>query len=324
MSLLGHYWTIIPRFRHGLRPLVAPAGKPWETSLVDPVAGQVPVTGWLRQRSGSGSPGSEELVVLVHGLGGSTESHYMVRGAEAAEAAGLSCLRLNLRGCDRRSHDFFHAGLTADLHAALASPELRGYRRIYVVGYSLGGHVVLRLASEDVDPRVAGVAALCAPLDLSLSQQALDVPVRWPYRRYLLRSLFDVFAAVAARRPQPLSVGEVTRIRTIREWDDRVVAPRHGFADAGDYYARASVAPRLGELRVPALLVNSEGDPMVPAWAVRAVLRGPAPRLEVRWVAGGGHVSFPRRLDVGLRGGPTDGLGVDAQVLGWLRRQSPQ
>jgi len=316
MSLLGHYWTVAPRLRHGVRALLAPEGKAWATSLVDPVTGQVAVTGWLRERPGN------ELAVLVHGLGGSTESHYMVRGALAAEAAGLSCLRLNLRGCDRQSHDFFHAGLTADLHAALASAELRRYRRIYVIGYSLGGHVTLRLATEDLDPRVAGVAALCAPLDLSLSQQAIDEPLRWPYRRYLLNSLIEVFVAVAARRPQSLTPAEVARIRTIREWDDRVVAPRHGFADADDYYARASVAPRLGELRVPALLLNSEGDPMVPAKAVRSVLRRPAPRLEVCWVAGGGHVSFPLRLDAGLGRGPTDGPGVDAQVLSWLRRQA--
>jgi hypothetical protein len=320
MSLLGHYWTIAPRLRHGLRPLPAPEGRAWETSLVDPVTGRVPVTGWLREGAGSGLPGGEEIVVLVHGLGGDTGSHYMVRGAVAAAAAGLSCLRLNLRGSDRQSHDFYHAGLTADLHVALASPELRRYRRIYLIGYSLGGHVALRLATEDADPRLAGVAAVCAPLDLSLAQQGLDAPVCWPYRRYLLNSLIEIFAAVAARRPQPLTAAEAARIRTIREWDIRVVAPRHGFAGADDYYARESVAPRLGELRIPALLVNSEGDPMVPARLVRAVLRGPAFRLEVHWVAGGGHVSFPRRLDIGLDG-LKDGLGVDAQVLGWLRRQ---
>jgi len=319
MSLLGHYWTIAPRLRHSLRPGMAPEARAWETSLEDPVTGRVPVTGWLREPGGdSGSiSGREEIVVLVHGLGGCTESHYMLRGAQAAETAGLSCLRLNLRGCDRQSHDFFHAGLTADVHAALASEEVRRYRRIYVIGYSLGGHVALRLATEDVDPRVAGVAALCAPLDLSLSQQAIDAPARWPYRRYLMSSLIDIFAAVAARRPQKLTAAQAARIRTIREWDDLVVAPRHGFADADDYYARASVAPRLGDLRVPALLVNSEGDPMVPAKPVRSVLR-PAPRLEVRWVAGGGHVSFPQGLDIGVQ---DDGVGVDAQVLGWLRRQ---
>jgi predicted alpha/beta-fold hydrolase len=316
MSLLGHYWTIAPRLHHSLRPGLAPEARAWETSLEDPVTGRVPVTGWLRE------PGrdlaGDEIVVLVHGLGGSTESHYMLRGAYAAEAAGLSCLRLNLRGCDRQSHDFFHAGLTADVHAALASEEVRRYRRVYVIGYSLGGHVALRLATEDVDPRVAGVAAVCAPLDLSLSQQAIDAPVRWPYRRYLMSSLIDIFAAVAARRPQKLTAAQAARIRTIREWDDLVVAPRHGFADADDYYARASVAPRLGDLRVPALLVNSEGDPMVPAKPIRSVLRGSASRLEVRWVAGGGHVSFPRSIDIGVE---DDAPGVDTQVLGWLRRQ---
>ncbi|HEX4962334.1 MAG TPA: alpha/beta fold hydrolase [Thermoanaerobaculia bacterium] len=310
MSLRGHYWTIAPRVRHGWRPLLPPDWRPWATSLEDPVTGRVSVTGRLRE-----VPESEELAILVHGLGGSTESHYMIRGAQAAEAAGVSCLRLNLRGCDRESHDFFHAGLTADLHAALASEELARYRRIYVIGYSLGGHVVLRLATEGADPRLAGVGALCAPLDLRLSQQAIDAPLRWPYRRYLLSSLVTVFAAVAARRPQPLTAEEVARIPTIFEWDDRVVAPRHGFTGALDYYARASVAPRLGELRVPALLLNSESDPMVPPRPVRAVLGSGSPLLEVRWLAGGGHVAFPRGLDAGLG---TSGE-VDSQVLGWLR-----
>ncbi|MBW8874272.1 MAG: alpha/beta fold hydrolase [Acidobacteria bacterium] len=309
MTLLGHYWTIAPRLRHSVRPLQAPEWRPWGSSLEDPVTGRVPVTGRLREL-----PGSEELVILVHGLGGSTESHYMFRGAQAAEAVGLSCLRINLRGCDLENHDFYHAALTADLHAALASEELRRYRRIYVIGYSLGGHVTLRLATEVEDPRVAAVAAVCAPLDLGLSQQEIDSPGRWIYRRYLLRGLIGIFAAVSTRRPQPLTIEEAARIRTLREWDDRVVAPRHGFAGAADYYARASVAPRLPELRVPSLLLNSESDPMVPARAVRAVLR-PTPRLEVRWLKGGGHVAFPRRLDVGLG----EGIGVDTQVLGWLR-----
>jgi uncharacterized protein len=308
--LLGHYWTIAPRLRHGVRPLRAPDWRPWETSLEDPVTGRVPVTGRLREL-----PGSEEIVILVHGLGGSTESHYMFNGAQAAERAGLSCLRINLRGCDLQNHDFYHAGLTADLHAALASEELRRYRRIYVIGYSLGGHVTLRLATEVADPRVAGVAAVCAPLDLALSQQEIDSPFRWVYRRYLLGGLVGIYAAVAARHPLPLTVDEAARIRTIREWDDRVVAPRHGFADAADYYARESVAPRLGDLRVPSLLLNSESDPMVPAHAVRPALR-PAPRLEVHWLKGGGHVAFPPDLDAGLGGGV---LGADAQVIGWLR-----
>jgi predicted alpha/beta-fold hydrolase len=306
MSVRGHFWTITPRLRHGLRPLAVPEWRPWRTALTDPVTGTVPVTGCLREVAAS-----DEVLVVVHGLGGCTESHYMLRAAQAAEAAGISCLRINLRGCDRQSGDFYHAGLTADLHAALASGELSRYRRIYLLGYSLGGHVALRLATEEADPRLAAVAAVCAPLDLGLSQREIDAPSRWLYRRYLLGNLLRIYNAVAARRPVPLPVAEAARLRTLRDWDDRVVAPRHGFAGADDYYARASVAPRLGELRVPALLLNSESDPMVPAGPVRAALDGAAPRLQVRWIPGGGHVSFPRRLK------------VDSQAIAWLRSPHP-
>lgn len=313
MPLRGHLWTIAPRVRHRFRPLPLPESRPWETTLEDPVAGPVRLTGRWRE-----VPAAEEALLLVHGLGGCTDSHYLHGGMAAAEAAGISVLRINLRGADRLGEDFYHAGLTADLHAALASEELRPYRRLYALGYSLGGHLALRLGSEAGDPRLAAVAALCSPLDLALSQREIDSPSLWLYRRYLLRSLNDIYAAVAARRPVPIPVREAARIRGLREWDDRVVAPRHGFAGAADYYARASVAPRLPDLRVPALLVSSEWDPMVPAKAVRAALQGPAPRLEVRWLKGGGHVAFPRAMDAGLG----EGSGVDAQVVGWLRRTS--
>lgn len=261
-------------------------------------------------------PGSEEAILLVHGLGGSVESHYARRGALAAEAAGLSCLRINLRGSDLNGDDYYHAGLTADLHAALACAELLPYRRLYAMGYSLGGHLALRLATEEADPRLAAVAALCSPVDLARSQQEIDAPGRRLYRHYLLENLKRIYGTVAARRPVPFPVARLGEIRTIYEWDERIVAPRHGFTGAADYYARASVASRLGGVRVPALLLNAEDDPMILAHTVRPLLERPFANLEVRWVRGG-HVAFPRRVDTGLG----EGNGVDAQVIGWLRRQ---
>jgi predicted alpha/beta-fold hydrolase len=308
-DLLPHLWTIGPRVAHAVRPLRVPDSLPWETVVADPQMGPVRLTGRLRELPG------DELLVLVHGLGGGADSHYMLLGAEAAEAAGLSCLRLNLRGADRLGEDYYHAGLAEDLHAALASVEVARYRRIYVLGYSLGGHVALRLAAEPGDPRLAAVAAVCSPLDLALSVVEIDAPGFGLYRWYLLKSLAGVYRAVAQRHPVPFPVERLKEIRLIREWDDRVVAPRHGYADAADYYARASVAPLLPELRVPSLLLNSECDPMVPAHAVRPVLeRAPSPRLQVVWVRAG-HVGFPRSLDTGLG----EGMGMDAQVIGWLR-----
>ena len=94
------------------------------------------------------------------------ESRYARVGAGEALAAGMSCLRLNLRGADLEGEDFYHAGLTADLHAALADPALERYERVHLLGYSLGGHVVLRWATESGDARVRSVAAICPPLDL--------------------------------------------------------------------------------------------------------------------------------------------------------------
>jgi predicted alpha/beta-fold hydrolase len=312
LNPLGHLWTIGPRVRHAVRPEAFPESRPWETILDDGQAGPIRLTGHLRD-----VPRTDEIVVLVHGLGGCTESHYMPRGAAAAEAAGLACLRLNLRGSDRQGEDYYHAGLAADLHAALASAALERYRRIYVLGYSMGGHVALRLATEEGDPRLAAVAAVCAPVDLARSQEEIDAPAAWVYRRYLLTNLGTVYRAVAARRPVPFPVERLGEIRTFRDWDDRIVAPRHGFADAADYYTRASVAPRLGSLRVPALLLNSELDPMVPARSVRPGLAGASSLLTVAWLRGGGHVAFPRRMSAGLGGGE----GIDAQAIAWLRSQ---
>src|SRR5688572_21006405 len=183
VALLPHLWTVVPRLRHAIRPLSAPLSRSWETVVEDPQIGPVRLSGSLRELPG------DELLVLIHGLGGCTDSHYMIRGATAAETAGISCLRLNLRGSDRKGEDFYHAGLTTDLHAALASPQLAAYGRIYVLGYSLGGHLALGMATEPGDSRLVAVAAVCSPLDLALSAAEIDAPGRGIYRKYLLRSL---------------------------------------------------------------------------------------------------------------------------------------
>ena len=309
MVLNGHLWTVGPRLAAALRPPPAPPSRGWETLLDDPRVGRVRLTGRLTEPAGA-----ERLVLLVHGLGGSAESPYMRHAAHVAASLGLAALRLNLRGADRLGEDFYHAGLTVDLDAACASPDLARYASLLVLGASLGGHLALWWVLGQAPPRVERVAALCTPLDLALSQRSIDRPERWLYRRYVLRSISEIYAEVAARRPVPTPVERVRRVRTIREWDDLTVAPRFGFADAADYYARVSVAPRLGELAVPALLVLAEGDPMVPAETVRPALAPPPPRLTVRWAATGGHVGFPRQADLGL----SVLRGVVPPVVGWL------
>ncbi len=310
-ALAGHWWTIQPVVTHALDPRPGPAATLWTTTLEDERLGQVTLRGLLDD-----GQSSRTLVMLVHGLGGNTDSPYMVAAARAAHSAGFDCMRLNLRGAGLDGEDFYHAGLWSDLHVALSSPELSGYERVLLLGFSLGGHVALRYATESVDPRVTAVAAVCSPLDLERAAQEIDQPERWLYRRHVLSSLKQSYAAVARRRAVYMPLERARRIRRIVEWDELVVAPRHGFSSAHDYYRKASVAPVLERIDVPALLVAAEHDPMVLERTLRPALERPTGRLEVRWVERGGHVGFPGDFDLGERAP----RGMAQQIIAWLGR----
>jgi len=315
-SLLGHYWTVQPvvatlGWRGAARAGLVDPSQRWSGEVADERGGRVRLAGQLHA-----PPGARRLLVLVHGLGGSAMSRYLAAAASLASAEGLACLRLSLRGAEGDGEDFYHAALTADLHAALASPMLADFEEVYVLGYSLGGHLSLCFASEAHDARVRAVAAVCAPVDLARSVSAIDRVISLPYRHYVLGHLKRAYAAVARRHALPTSLARVLRVTRLREWDALTVVPRHGFASTEDYYARASVSGRWQGLCAPALLVNTEHDPMVPAWTVRPALGSAPAGLDVRWLSGGGHVGFPGREDLG-EPGP---LGLEPQVLSWLQR----
>lgn len=312
--LAGHFWTIAPVLRHRARPTIAPATIEWSTHAADPQLGTVRLRGLFRDR-----PESDRCVIIVHGLGGTTVTHYCLTAARAADAAGLACLRLALRGADRDGEDLYHAGVAEDLHAAVASPELARFSKIYVLAFSLGGHVALRYALRGAakrDPRVRAVAAICSPLDLELGAQHIDSPAAILYRRHVLTGLKAMYVACAAKRAMPAPVERVLAVRSIREWDELTVVPRYGFASAARYYADMSVGPRLGELELPALLVSHPHDPMVPPWTYERHLAGAPSALERRLLSAGGHVGYPPGLDLG-EPGPR---GVEAQALTWLLR----
>ncbi len=312
MSLSAHLWTVWPVMRDKLRPPPPVTGEVWSHEIQDPDVGPVRLSGFLHA-----DENADSLVILVHGLGGSTASLYHGWAVRAADKLGLATLRVNLRGADRRGEDLYHAGLSSDLAAVLRSPRLAAIENLYVMGYSLGGHVALKLATEVEDERLRAVAAVCSPLDLDRTVRAFDRPSRWLYRRHVLSGLCEMYHEVARRREMPVPLDEVRRVRTLREWDRLTVVPRFGFADVEDYYRRAGVGSRLRQLRVPSLLVAAEGDPMVDVDGIRPALNGSHPDLEVRWFRRGGHVSFPADLDLGL--GPDRGL--EPQVMRWLLRQ---
>jgi predicted alpha/beta-fold hydrolase len=307
----AHAWTILPNLRVPLLDRAAPAGVPWTTPLRDARMGEITLHGELRREAGARA---KDCLVVVHGLGGSFARHYCNKAAHAAQRAGISCLRFGLRGADRGGQDFYHAGLVADLAAVVASEALASYERIYVLGYSLGGHVTLRYALQPSDSRVRAVAAVCAPLDLDLSALHIDSPGCYLYRRHVLSGLNEIYAEVAARHAVPTPLARVEQARGIREWDELTVVPRFGFGTVDNYYATMSVGPRLSELTVPSLLLQSDVDPMVPPWTYERHLAGQHPKLEVRRIHAGGHVAFPR-IPASRGSGNTT---VEDEIVGWL------
>jgi hypothetical protein len=308
-ALLGHWFTVAPVARHTLRRRAVSASVPFRLKVPDARYGEVRLSGRLHHAP------SDTLLVVVHGLGGDVGSHYVLDAARAADASGIASLRVNLRGSDRTGEDIYHAAISEDIHAILKSEELARYERVILLGYSLGGHIVLCAATDPtLDPRVRAVAAVCPPLDLFLGSRAIDEPSRIVYRRHVLSAIKEIYYEVARRRPVLVPVDEVRKIATIREWDERIVAPRFGFRDAEHYYGEASVAPRLARMPIPALVVAARHDPMVPAHTLAPALASARAPLEVRWVDRGGHVGFPGRVELGL---PREG-GLEVQVVDWL------
>jgi hypothetical protein len=309
VPIAGHLWTVLPHLAASLQPEPLREFEPWTAFVEDPVTGPLQLHGlWF--------PGNgERAVVVVHGLGGGLDSPYVRRAGAAFARAGIGCLLLTVRGAAREGADFYHAGQTADIEAALLSPELSDIQHVDLLGFSLGGHMALRVGLEP-PPRLRAIASVCSPLDLDRSAAAIDHPKNLVYRTHILRGLRDIYRKVSERGDVPTPVARIDRVRTIREWDSLTVVPRYGFGSVDDYYGSMSVGPQLSRMKVPVLVVASNHDPMLPPWTMDEALDDPGPNVSVRRVEAGGHVAFPRNLDLGMSGQ----RGLERQVLRWFSR----
>lgn len=308
-SMAGHIWTVAPAVAEALRPSRPSFGAPFTTTVQDPGLGAIRLTGILDEPEGA-----DTLVLIVHGHGSNAHSQTCAGMARASRAAGLASLRLSLRGADLSGEDIYHGGLTDDLRAALRSPGLRGYRKVLVAGYSVGGQIALRAALDHIDPRIRSVAAICAPLNLAAAADEFDRPSRRFYRSYVFAGLNRVYAATALRRSLPTPIEIVRRARSVRERDELTVVPRFGFSSADHYYQTIQAAHQTHRLDIPSLLVASNNDPIVPMHTLRATIGNASRALSVISVNSGGHMFFPRDLDLGQGGRP----GLENQVIRWL------
>ena len=307
--MMGHFRTIAPTVRETLVSRPCPSAERWQDQIPNEVGEPIMRSGLFTDVAGR-----DEVVVVLHGLGGTVDRGYCVAAARAAEKAGLPCFRLALRGADGVGRDLHHAGFTADLGPILSRPPLDRFDKIALVGYSLGGHVALSAAMDEVDERLSAVVALCPPLNLKACQQEIDAPNTWLYRQYLLRALKDSYPSIARGSQVKVPIDRITSVKTLREWDALTVVPRFGFDDVDHYYQTQSVGPRLEAMKLPALVICSPADPMIPADSLRGPLGRASQEVVVRWVHGGGHVFFPPKIDLGFGAH----AGVENQVMQWL------
>jgi predicted alpha/beta-fold hydrolase len=236
------------------------------------------------------------LAVLVHGLGGTENSHYVLSAASHLLRLGYPVLRLNLRGAgvSRASCRFqYHAGRTGDFAAALAAlPPPLTAAGVVAIGYSLGANMLLKFLGErgSAAPLKAAIA-VSAPLDLSACAREIRRPRNALYQRYLLRAM-RLESLGEGAEITPGERAAITDSRSVWEFDQRFVAPRNGFAGAEDYYARNASRQFLDGIAVPTLVIHALDDPWIP----------PAPYLGHDWrrnpsvtlllSPGGGHVGF--------------------------------
>jgi len=244
--------------------------------------------------------GHARLVILSHGLEGSAQAIYIRGMAETLHQAGWDVLAWNYRSCggmENRLIRSYHSGASDDLRAVI-DHAAQGYDKIALVGFSLGGNITLKYAGESLPhSAICAAIAISAPVDLASSAQALDDdPKNWLYLQRFLRTMKAKTLQKARRFPELrerlTGPDGVAAVRTIREFDERITAPIHGFADAADYWARASSLSYLPQIQVPALLLNARNDPLLASASFPEALAESSDLLHLEAPANGGHVGF--------------------------------
>ncbi|WP_298835206.1 alpha/beta fold hydrolase [uncultured Piscinibacter sp.] len=261
------------------------------------------------------------LLVMFHGLEGSTRSHYAQAFAGWARRHGWRFVMPHFRGCSGELNlapRAYHSGDHEEIGWMLAQARARHAGALVAVGVSLGGNALLRWAEEageTASATVKAVAAISSPIDLAAGGHAIGRGFnRLVYTRMFLRSMKPKALAKLAQHPGLFSREKLLAARDLYEFDNVFTAPLHGFAGTDDYWARGSAKPHLSLIRIPALVLNALNDPFVPGACLpqghevgRHVTLWQPPH--------GGHVGFP--------GGRWPGhvMTLPEQVMGWITRQ---
>jgi predicted alpha/beta-fold hydrolase len=258
-------------------------------------------------------------IVLVHGLEGSSSSQYVLGNTARALAAGLNVVRMNMRSCggtDHLSPTIYHSGRSGDV-ALVMKHVIAEYRlkAVALIGYSMGGNLVLKLNGEFGDsapPQLKAIVGVSPLMDLAISSAALHEPQNRIYEWHFLKRMLERIRRRMAMYPKIYAGAEIEKIRTLRLFDEHVVARYGGFTGADDYYYSVASSQHVSSFRVPTLVVHSVDDPfirMLPSTR-QALLENPhVSFIETRQ---GGHCAFLAEPN------GYDGYWAEKTLLGYL------
>lgn len=270
-----------------------------------------------------GTRSARPLLVLFHGLEGSSRSHYCLAFADWARAHGWAVVVPHFRGCSGELNlapRAYHSGDHAEIGWMLTQARARHVGPMVAAGVSLGGNALLRWAEEaghEASGLAAAVVAICSPIDLAASGDAIGRGWnRWLYTPMFLRSMKPKALRKLVQHPGLFDRERLLAARTLHDFDNVFTAPLHGYRDTADYWRRASALPALGDIRIPALVLNALNDPFVPAASLPRTLPAGSP-VTLWQPRHGGHVGFPAGRP------PGHVLDLPRAVMGWLQGRLP-
>ena len=264
-------------------------------------------------------------LIVVHGLEGSSESQYMLGVARYGLAAGMNVVMVNQRNCGGMDHfapTLYNSSLSGDIAAVVRSVrENDGVSQFALIGFSMGGNLVLKLAGEwgaEGPAEFRAVAAVCPAMDLAASADALHEPQNRIYEYYFLMQLFKRLRRKARLFPDKFDVRRLRGISSLRMFDDRITAYYCGFTGADDYYARAAAANVVDRIAVPALIIHSANDPFIRVQPETLRRIAANPNITYVETQDGGHCAFVGECD----GDPADdGRWAEREVVEFVGAQ---
>ena len=239
------------------------------------------------------------VIVIVHGLEGSSDANYVRGIAEKAFHRGFHVVRMNQRNCggtEAMTPTLYNSGMSADYRAVLE--ELSngdGFEQIFFAGYSMGGNLVTKMAGEfgaAVPKALRGVCSVCPALDLAACADALDLAENYLYQRRFVKGLMSRYARKHKMLPERYPMKGLGPVRTVRQFDGVITAPQFGYRDAQDYYDHVGAKRVAAQIRVPTLMITAQDDPFVPYASFLAAKISENSAIQFVAPRHGGHCGF--------------------------------